>query len=70
MFSKEDYIKYFLQIRKVELTMHARFGSYAEAVDDPKLKKLFLDLQRQEKAHSRIVDGMLETFGYKDPAPL
>ncbi|OGR44302.1 MAG: hypothetical protein A2X35_02430 [Elusimicrobia bacterium GWA2_61_42] len=66
MFSKEDYVKYFLQIRKVENTMHERFGTYAEAVDDPQLKKFFLALQRQEKAHARIVDGMLETFGYKD----
>lgn len=66
MFSKEDYVKYFLQIRKVELTMYTRFGEYAGAVDDPKLKKFFLDLQRQEKAHSCVVDDMLEAFGYKE----
>jgi rubrerythrin len=46
--------------------MGERFGSVAEAVDDPQLKKFFSELQRQEKAHSRIVDGMLETFGYKE----
>ena len=66
MFSKEDYIKYFLQIRKVERTMYEKYGAYAAAVDDPKLKKFFLDMQRQEKAHAGIVDGMLETFGYKE----
>lgn len=66
MFSKEDYVKYFLQIHRMELSMGERFGSVAEAVDDPQLKKFFSELQRQEKAHSRIVDGMLETFGYKE----
>jgi rubrerythrin len=65
MFSKEDYIKYFLQIRKVEVTMYEEFGAFAEAVDDPALKKFFSDLQRQEKAHENIVNAMLKEFGYK-----
>jgi len=66
MFSKEDYIKYFLQIRKVELDMRDNFGSCAEAVDSPDLKKFFLNLQRQEGAHSALVNDMLDKFGYKD----
>jgi len=67
MLSREDYVKYFIQIRKIERAMHDTFGAYAAAVDDPKLKKFFLDLQRQEKAHARLVDSMLETFGYREP---
>lgn len=66
MFSKEDYINYFLQVRKVELAMHDRFASYAARVDDPALKKQFLALERQETAHSRIVDDMLTAFGYEE----
>lgn len=66
MFSKADYVKYFLQINKVETTMHAKFTAYSEAVDDPALKKFFSEMARQESAHSRIVDGMLATFGYKE----
>ena len=64
MFSKEDYVKYFLQVRGVELKMHDKFGDYAARVDDPALKKQFLALERQEKAHSKIVDDMLTAFGY------
>lgn len=66
MFSKDDYVKYFLQIRKVETTMHDKFTAYSEAVDAPELKKFFSDMARQESAHSRIVDSMLETFDYKE----
>jgi len=66
MFSKDDYIKYFLQIRKVEMTMRDKFLSYSEVVDDPKLKKFFFQLHREENAHYKIVSGMLESFGYKE----
>jgi len=66
MFSKEDYIKYFLQIRKVEMTMREKFLAHSEAVDDPKLKKFFFQLHREENAHYKIVNGMLEAFGYKE----
>ena len=66
MFSKADYIKYFLQVKKVETTMQARFQAYSEAVDDPALKKFFAQMAREEKAHARIVDGMLESFDYKE----
>jgi rubrerythrin len=66
MFSKADYVKYFLQIRKVELAMNATYAKFAEAVDDPELKKFFAAIERQEKAHARVVDSMLETFGHKE----
>ena len=66
MFSKEDYIKYFLQIRKVELTMRDRFLGYSKAVDDQELKEFFFSLHREENAHYKIVTGMLETFDYKE----
>ena len=66
MFSKEDYVKYFRQVRAVELQMHDRFGSYAEAVSDTELKKFFRSMQRQEKAHSRIVDDILKAFGHTE----
>ena len=66
MFSKQDYVKYFLQIRKVETTVHDKFTAFAAAVDDPELKKFFSGMARQESAHSRIVDGMLTSFGYKE----
>ena len=65
MFSKNDYLKYFLQLRKIETSMRDRFRSASEAVDDPALKRFFSRLAREEKAHSRIVDGMLEVFGHK-----
>ena len=66
MFSKEDYVKYFLQIRKVEMTMQDKFLAYSEAMDDAELKKFFFNLHRDENAHNKIISGMLETFGYKE----
>lgn len=66
MFSKSDYIRYFLQVKKVETTMHDKFLSYARAVDSPELKKFFSEMAHQEQAHARMVDGMMETFGYKE----
>lgn len=66
MFSKADYIKYFLQIRKVEETMREKFLRYSELVDDPELKKFFFKLHREENAHYKVVTGMLEDFGYKE----
>ncbi len=62
MFSKEDYVKYFLQIRNIEVKMKEKFGAYAGAVDDPALKRFFSDLERQERAHERIVDSMVKEF--------
>lgn len=66
MFSKEDYIKYFLQIRKVEADMRDKFLKYSGTVDDPELKKFFFRLHREENAHNNVVNGMLESFGYRD----
>lgn len=66
MFSRTDYIRYFLQVKRVETTMHDKFLSYARAVDSPELKIFFLRMAHQEKAHATIVDGMMETFGYKE----
>ncbi len=66
MFSKADYVKYFLQIKKVETTMHDRFEAYAGAVDDPALRKFFIQMAREENAHSRVVESMLLAFDYKE----
>lgn len=66
MFSKADYVKYLLQVKKVETTMRSRFTAYSEAVAEPELKKFFSEMARQEGAHSRIVDGMLEAFDHKE----
>jgi|GEM_PF-934657 len=66
MFSKEDYINYFLQIKQVELAMQEQFLKYSRAVDDPELKDIFFRLSREETAHNKIVDGMLASFGYDE----
>ena len=68
MFSDYDYIKYFLQIQKVEMTMRDKFLDYFWAVDDRELKKFFYDLYREETAHCKIVADMLRTFGFKEKA--
>ena len=45
--------------------MQTRFLAYSGAVSDPELRKFFSGMAREERAHSRIVDGMLEAFGHK-----
>lgn len=62
MFTKQDYIKYFLQIWKIEKQMSAQFLNYSESLDDPELKKTFLQLHREEEAHAKVADVMLEMF--------
>ena len=60
MFTKDDYRKYFLQIKKIEETMGARFLRYSEMVDDPEMKKFFLKMHKQEMAHGRVADAMFD----------
>lgn len=66
MFTKQDYIKYFLQIEKIEKGMGDGFLKCAEKVDDPELKKFFLRLHTEEMAHDRIANAMLKMFD-KEP---
>ena len=65
MFSKEDYEKYFLQIKKVEQNMADHFLLCSERVDDPGLKKFFLGMHKEELAHGRVADAMLEMVSKK-----
>lgn len=62
MFTKQDYLKYFLQIKKIEEGMGAGFLQCAERVDDPEMKKFFLKMHKEELAHGRVADAMLEMF--------
>jgi rubrerythrin len=62
MFTKKDYVKYFLQIKKIEETMGERFLRYSEKLEDPELKKFFLRMHKEEMAHGRVADAMLEMF--------
>lgn len=66
MFSKEDYIKYFIQIKNIEKKMRDHFLEYSYKVDDPELRNFFVNLYFQEKAHCKIVDLILKDFGYKE----
>ncbi|HNW44309.1 MAG TPA: ferritin family protein [Elusimicrobiales bacterium] len=65
MFTKQDYLKYFSQIEKLERGMAASFKKCAEKVDDPELKKIFTQLSKEEAAHGKVADAMLEIFESK-----
>ena len=58
MFTEEDYRKYFREIEKIERSMGLRFRDYAEKVEDPEIKDFFLDMARQEMAHSRVAEAL------------
>lgn len=62
MFTKQDYVKYFLQIKKIEESMGVGFLRCAERLDDPEMKKFFLKMHKEEMAHGKVADAMLEMF--------
>jgi len=62
MFTKKDYVKYFLQIKKIEESMGERFRQCAEDLEDPEMKKFFARMHKEEMAHGRVADAMLEMF--------
>ena len=62
MFTKQDYIKYFLQIKKIEESMSVKFLRCAEKLEDPEMKELFIQLHKEEMAHNKLADSMLEMF--------
>lgn len=65
MFSKEDYEKYFRQIKKQEEKMAAQFLLCSEKVDDPELKRFFRRMHKEELAHDRVADAMLALVSKK-----
>ena len=65
MFTKNDYLKYFLQIKKVETDMAVSFLDCAEKLEDPAMKKFFTQMHKEELAHGKVADSMLEMFGGK-----
>ncbi|HBB67391.1 MAG: hypothetical protein A2X28_07175 [Elusimicrobia bacterium GWA2_56_46] len=62
MFTKQDYVKYFLQIKKIEDSMSVEFLRCAEKLEDPEMKELFMQLHKEEMAHNKLADSMLEMF--------
>lgn len=62
MFTKQDYVKYFLQVKKIEEIMGAGFLDYSEKLEDPEIKKFFIQLHKEEMAHVKVADAMLEMF--------
>jgi len=62
MFTKKDYLTYFLQLKKVEENMGAGFLNCAEKLEDPETKKFFMQMHKEEMAHGRVVESMLEMF--------
>lgn len=65
MFTKKDYVTYFLQVKKVEERMGAEFLRFAEKLEDPEMKKFFMQMHKEELAHGRVADSMLEMFSDK-----
>ncbi len=62
MFTKKDYIKYFLQIKKIEVDMGDRFLGCAKKLEDPEMKTFFLQMHGEEISHSWVVDYILKIF--------
>ncbi|MFA5157241.1 MAG: ferritin family protein [Candidatus Omnitrophota bacterium] len=59
MLSKRDYEEYLREMEEVEGKMMSLYTEYAEAVDDQELKKLFLQLSRDETMHMNMVENLV-----------
>lgn len=58
MFTKNDLISYLSDLETLENNMYTIYLSTSEQVDDPKIKKTFLDLANIEKHHKELVDQL------------
>ena len=65
MFTEEDYKKYFQAIQGDEDLMAARFLEYSEKVNDNEIKKIFLQLHREEQGHGKVAASMLVVLADK-----
>lgn len=58
MFTKNDLISYLSDLETIEHNMLNIYSSTADMVDDPKIKKILLDLAKAEKNHKKLVDEL------------
>lgn len=58
MFTKNDLISYLSDLETLEQNMYTIYLSTSEQVDDPKIKKIFLDLANIEQHHKELVDQL------------
>jgi hypothetical protein len=59
MFSKQDFIDYFTQIKNVEIAMVTNMNNLIEATTDTKFQQVFRKIHHDEKVHSKAVDEII-----------
>jgi rubrerythrin len=58
MFTKEDYLDYFDECDKIELSMKDYYADLAKKVTDSEVKEVFLRISREEAQHSNLVESL------------
>lgn len=60
MFSKNDFVEYFEQVKQIEHQMIHSFDRLAKSVSDPYLIKTFRALYQDEINHSNYVNNIIK----------
>lgn len=58
-------IAYLQDAKSHEEMCIAKYGTYAEQLEDPNLQAMFLDLKRKEQEHLATINGLLNDGGAK-----
>jgi rubrerythrin len=58
-------ILYLEDAKRHEEMCIAKYGTYAEQLQDPHLKALFLDIKRNEQQHLATIEALLKNGGAK-----
>ncbi|MFA5138108.1 MAG: hypothetical protein WC728_02660 [Elusimicrobiota bacterium] len=59
MFSKDDFKKYFEQIRRLEEDMAVEQGKLIAELSDPRVKAMLSKMREDEKRHGVAVEGLI-----------
>lgn len=62
MFTKDDFLHYFNQLRRIETEMRKTYQRLHHEIEHPKYKKLFGKLARQEAGHMALVKKLKDLF--------
>ena len=60
MFNKKDYLSYFEQLYKIELTMKKETEELLKLIKDKKSQKIIKKIHADEVRHSKIVKEMIK----------
>ena len=62
MFTRNDYLEYFAQLREVEQKMAEKYRFLSDTLRDPELRSFFKTLYEEELHHDAMVESLAKPF--------